>query len=59
MLFLLRANENNESYIRSIGSAYEMGVEVGDEYVITIDSKNTSWMQFISKNDWLFYYSCI
>lgn len=51
MLFLLRTNENNEPYIRSLGSAYEMGAEVGDEYVMTIDSKNTSWLQFISKDD--------
>jgi len=25
MLFLLRANENNEAYIRSIGNVYEIG----------------------------------
>ena len=53
MLFLLRANENNESYIREIGRAYEIGEEIGDEYVITLDNRNTSWMQFLNKHEWV------
>lgn len=51
MIFLLRGNENNEPYIRSIGSAYGIGAEVGDEYVITLDDRNSSWTQFLSKRD--------
>lgn len=54
MLFLLRGNENNEPYIRSIGSAYEIGAEVADEYVITLDDKNSSWTQFLTKQNWSF-----
>ena len=50
MLFLLRANENNEHMIRQLGRAYGIGTEVGDEYVITIDSKNTAWMEYLNKN---------
>ena len=49
MLFLLRANENNEAYIRSIGSAYEIGSEEQEHYVITLDNKNTCWMQFLTR----------
>ena len=51
MLYLLRANENNEPYIRSIGSAYRIGEEMEGEYVITLDNRNTAWMQFLNKNE--------
>ena len=50
MLFLLKNNEGNESYIRSIGLHYGMGQETENEYVITIDDKNKYWHQFIDKN---------
>lgn len=51
MLFLMRANETNEPYIRSIGTAYGIGMETEDEYVITLDNRNTSWLSFISRSD--------
>lgn len=49
MLFFLRANQNNEPYLRSIGTHYGMGTDVDDNYVLTISDKNKIWLQFIDK----------